>query len=188
MYRRLISGCIFALICSFFTLMPLMHADAARDVEIQAEYLDHRFYDDRTIDSYTVHVFEKVKQNGSISLHRGLTLTRATGYNTEHHRKMDSNAWGIGPAAMIRWERPLSGKLYWDLEGSGSFLIYDRAFPARGRPWGFMWRIGPRLTYKFGSHNALSLGYMLMHSSNGMGHKNPGLDAVGFSLGYVHSF
>ena len=78
--------------------------------------------------------------------------------------------------------------LYGDLEFSGSFLIYSKAFPAQGRPWGFMWRIGPRLTWKYTKNNSFSLGYMFSHSSNGMRTKNPGHDSFGFSIGFNHNF
>ena len=67
-------------------------------------------------------------------------------------------------------------------------LAYHKAFPAQGRPWGFMWRIGPRFTYKYTSHNSISLGYMMSHHSNGMKTKNPGHNAIGFSLGLNHTF
>ena len=115
-------------------------------------------------------------------------MTRPHGYTTEDNIRRDSDAVGLGPACMIRWARPISGKLYGDLEFSGSFLIYSKAFPAQGRPWGFMWRIGPRLTWKYTKNNSFSLGYMFSHSSNGMKTKNPGHHSFGFSIGFNHNF
>lgn len=161
---------------------------AASNLELQTEYLQHRFFGKRYIDDYNVHVFQKAHEQGGVTIHRGLTITRAHGYTTEDDIRRDSNAVGLGPAMMLRWERPLSGKMYWDLEGSVSFLAYHKAFPAQGRPWGFMWRIGPRFTYKYTSHNSISLGYMMSHHSNGMKTKNPGHNAIGFSLGLNHTF
>ena len=135
----------------------------ASNVEIQAEYLRHHQFGRRF-------------------------FTRAHGYTTDDDIRRKSNAVGLGPAVMIRWERPISGKLYGDLEFSGSFLIYNKSFPAQGRPWGFLWRIGPRLTWKYTKSNSISLGYMFSHSSNGMQTKNPGHNSFGFSLGFNHSF
>ena len=160
----------------------------ASNVEIQAEYLRHHQFGRRFIDDYNVHVFQKAHEHAGLTFHRGLTFTRAHGYTTDDDIRRKSNAVGLGPAVMIRWERPISGKLYGDLEFSGSFLIYNKSFPAQGRPWGFMWRVGPRLTWKYTKDNSISLGYMFSHSSNGMRTKNPGHHAFGFSLGFNHSF
>jgi len=160
----------------------------AKNVEIQAEYLQHRVFADRFIDNYNLHIFQKAHEHAGLTFHRGLTFTRPHGYTTEDNIHRDSNAVGLGPACMVRWERPLSGKLYGDLEFSGSFMIYNKAFPAQGRPWGFMWRVGPRLTWKYTKNNSFSLGYMLSHSSNGMKRKNPGHHSFGFSLGFNHNF
>lgn len=161
---------------------------APKNVEIQTEYLRHRFFKDRYIDNYNIHIFQKVHEHAGLTFHRGLTFTSARGYTTDDNIYRNSDAVGLGPSAMIRWERPISGKLYGDLEASGTFLIYSKSFPAQGRPWGFMWRIGPRLTWKYSANNSISLGYMFSHSSNGMKTKNPGHNALGFSLGFNHSF
>ena len=159
-----------------------------RPYEIQMEYLEGRFFDNRKIDRYNLNLFEQVKQNGSISLHRGLTISRMTGYTTDDGIWRDSEAWGIGPAFMVRWEKRLSGKLYGALEASGSLQAYNQAHPAKGRAYGFLWRIGPRLTYRYTSTDALSLGYIFHHTSNGMNSHNPGYNGIGFSIGYQRSF
>ena len=183
--------CFAAILFSFLmiTVFPQTVCQAkANNVEIQAEYLMHRIYARRFIDNYNIHVFQKAHEHAGLTFHRGLTFTRPHGYTTEDDIRRNSNAVGLGPAGMIRWERPISGKLYGALEFSGSFLIYNKSFPAQGRPWGFMWRIGPRLTWKYTKDNSISLGYMFSHSSNGMRKKNPGHHAFGFSLGFNHSF
>ncbi len=183
--------CFAAILFSFLmiTVFPQTVCQAkANNVEIQAEYLMHRIYARRFIDNYNIHVFQKAHEHAGLTFHRGLTFTRPHGYTTEDDIRRNSNAVGLGPAGMIRWERPISGKLYGDLEFSGSFLIYSKSFPAQGRPWGFMWRVGPRLTWKYTKNNSISLGYMFSHSSNGMRTKNPGHHAFGFSLGFNHSF
>ena len=106
----------------------------------------HHRFSDRYINDYTIHVFQKAHEHAGLTFHRGITLTRPYGYTTDDNIHRDSNAVGLGPACMIRWECPIRGKLYGALEVSGSFLIYSKAFPAQGRPWGYMWRAGPRLT------------------------------------------
>lgn len=180
-----------AILFSFLmtTVFPqtVCHAKSS-NVEIQAEYLSHHKFARRFIDNYNVHVFQKAHEHAGLTFHRGLTITRAHGYTTEDDIRRNSNAVGLGPVGMIRWERPISGKLYGDLEVSGSFLIYSKSFPAQGRPWGFMWRVGPRLTWKYTKNNSFSLGYIFSHSSNGMKSKNPGHNSFGFSLGFNHSF
>lgn len=171
------------------SLSAASHVSAmAGNVEIQTEYLQHRAFSDRHIDDVNIHVFQKAHEQAGFTFHRGFTVTRAHGFTTEDAVYRKSNAWGIGPAVMVRYERPLSGKLTWDVEGSGSFLVYSKSFPAQGRPFGFMWRIGPRLNYHYTKDNSVSLGYIFSHSSNGMSTDNPGHNSVGFSLGFDHKF
>ena len=178
---------IFLLVAAVFYL-PQSCCAMAKNAEVQVEYLRHRIYARRFIDNYNIHVFQKAHEHAGLTFHRGITFTRPQGYTTEDNIRRDSDAVGLGPACMIRWERPISGKLYGDLEFSGSFLIYSKAFPAQGRPWGFMWRLGPRLTWKYTKNNSFSLGYMFSHSSNGMRTKNPGHHSFGFSIGFNHNF
>ena len=178
---------LFLLFVTVFSLPQDCHA-MAKNAELQVEYLRHHVFSKRFIDNYNVHVFQKAHEHAGLTFHRGFTVTRAHGYTTEDDIRRSSNAVGLGPACMIRWERPISGKLYGDLELSGSFLIYNSEFPAQGRRWGFMWRVGPRLTWKYTKDNSFSLGYMFSHSSNGMRRKNPGHHAFGFSIGFNHNF
>ena len=178
---------IILLIAAVFSLSPNCCA-MAKNAEIQVEYLRHHRFSDRYINDYTIHVFQKAHEHAGLTFHRGITLPRPYGYTTDDNIHRDSNAVGLGPACMIRWECPIRGKLYGALEVSGSFLIYSKAFPAQGRPWGFMWRIGPRLTWKYTKNNSFSLGYMFSHSSNGMKTKNPGHHSFGFSIGFNHNF
>ena len=159
-----------------------------RALEYQVEYLQARFFNNRSVNRWNVSVFEKVKQNGSVSMYRGLTLSRMTGDVKQHGVWRDSDAWGIGPAFMIRWEKRLTGKLYGALEGSGALQVYNKAHPYGGRAFAFHWRVGPRLTYRYTDYEALSLAYIFHHTSNGMRSHNPGYNGVGFSLGYQRIF
>lgn len=158
-------------------------------VEVQFEYIEHRAYKNRHIDNYTVHLYQEMKRNGTISFWRGLTLTRPTGYLVEDdgsHRNSDS--WGVGPSFMIRWEKPVGEKWSVGLDGTGSLLAYNHAFPAGGRAFGFMWRVGPRVSYYPDKDSAIRLGWSFMHCSNGFSDHNPGYNGVGFSLMYAHNF
>lgn len=158
-------------------------------VEVQFEYIEHRAYKNRRIDNYTVHLYQEMKRNGTVSFWRGLTLTRPTGYLVEDdgsHR--DSDSWGVGPSFMIRWEKPVGEKWSVGLDGTGSLLAYNHAFPAGGRAFGFMWRVGPRVSYYPDKDSAIRLGWSFMHCSNGFSDHNPGYNGVGFSLMYAHNF
>ena len=48
--------------------------------EIQLEYLSGNSFNQRNVNNYNVHYFEKVTDNGVMSYWRGLTFTRAVGY------------------------------------------------------------------------------------------------------------
>ena len=163
-------------------------AKKSTNVEIQFEYLDARFYDERNINLYNFHVFEEAHRSHALTIWRGLTISRPVGYTTDKGVYADGQAVGIGPAIMLRWEKKLSGKLYGDLDLSGSLLLYNRAHPGGGRRYNFLWRIGPRLDYRFTDRDSVSLGYMFHHTSNGHKNHNPGYDGIGFSLGYSHKF
>lgn len=157
-----------------------------KDVEVQLEYLDGRFFKKRNVDLYNVHVYRQYKKLGALSLHYGLTFERATGYTTEDDIWRDAEAVGFGPSYMMRWTKHVSGKLDGSVDASGSLLAYNHAHPGNGRAYGFLWRIGPRLTYHYTDRDSLSLAYLFNHSSNGMGTHNPGYNGVGFSLGFTH--
>lgn len=159
-----------------------------RTWEVQAEYLEGRFFDDRHIDDYNLHIYQKNREVGSVSVWYGLTLSRPVGYTTEDKIYRDSEAVGLGSSAMIRWERPLAGKLHGSIDGTGSLMFYNQAHPGDGRAYGFLWRIGPRLIYHATDADAVSLGYTFHHSSNGLKHHNPGYNGVGFTLGWTHTF
>ncbi|MBR0261846.1 MAG: acyloxyacyl hydrolase [Selenomonadaceae bacterium] len=159
--------------------------------EIQLEYLEGNMFNQRNVNNYNVHFFEKVTDNGAMSYWRGLTFTRAVGYTNPrkdggvHH---DSQGVGLGPAFMLRWDKKVSGKLHGSIDFSGSFMLYNKAHPYDGRAYGFLWRLGPRLTWQFRQQDSISLGYSISHFSNGLRKHNPGYNTLGFSVGYTHSF
>ncbi len=161
-------------------------AEPHKNIEVQLEYLEGRFFKKRDVDLYNVHVYRQYKELGALSLHYGLTFERATGSTTEDDIWRDAEAVGFGPSYMMRWTKHISGKLDGSIDGSGSLLVYNHAHPGNGRAYGFLWRIGPRLTYHYTDRDALSLAYLFHHSSNGMGSHNPGYNGVGFSLGFTY--
>ena len=160
--------------------------------ELQLEYLEGNKFSQRNVNNYNVHFFEKVTDSGAMSYWRGLTFTRAVGYTNPrkdgseiHH---DSQGVGLGPAFMLRWDKNISGKLHGSLDFTGSFMLYNKAHPYDGRAYGFLWRLGPRLTWQFRAQDSFSLGYSISHFSNGLRTHNPGYNTIGFSVGYSHNF
>lgn len=159
-----------------------------RQIEVQAEYLDGRFFKDRNVDLYNVHVYQPYKKVHAMTMSYGMTLERAMGSIYWQDRTRDAGAFGLGPSYMLRFTRSLSPRWDISLDGTGSLLFYDHSHPDGGRGYGFLWRIGPRFTYHAGARDAVSLGYIFHHSSNGMKTRNPGYNGIGFSLGYTHAY
>ena len=161
-----------------------------KKAEIQMDYLEHRG-ERRYIDLYNLHVFRQYKEMHGMSLHWGLTVSRAVGSWAEKDTpdvRLDSSAVGAGPAYMVRWTKPLGSKWEASFDAMGAVLVYNDVHPAHTRNYGFMWRIGPRVTYKFNERNALSVAYLGHHVSNGQRTKNPGYNGIGLSIGYRYSY
>lgn len=161
-----------------------------RHAEIQLDYLEHRGQR-RHIDLYNLHAFRQYKEMHDMTLHWGLTLSRPVGSWAEKDRpdtELDSSAVGAGPAYMVRFTRPLGTHWEASFDVTGAVLVYNRVHPAHTRNYGFLWRVGPRLTYKFNDSNALSVAFLGHHVSNGQKTSNPGYNGVGFSIGYRYSY
>ena len=163
-------------------------ADKDRAVEVQLEYLEGRWFARRDIDLYNLHVYRQYKKVKDVSLHYGLSVTRPLGKTTDDDIARDSEAVGLGPSYMMRWEKNLSKKWSASIDGAGSILAYNHAHPANGRAFGFLWRIGPRVTYHFTASDSISAAYLVHHASNGFKTHNPGYNGGGLSLGYRHAF
>ncbi|MEN6312705.1 MAG: acyloxyacyl hydrolase [Clostridiaceae bacterium] len=162
---------------------------AGSKTEMEWDYLTHKQFRDRYIDTVSLHVFENVSQKDNRSVYRGITVTRPYGHIiNDNQQTKDSAAVGIGPVYMIRNEKKISGKLYKAFDMSGGFIVYDKTFPAEGRTFNFMWRIGPRFIYKISENSSVNVGCMFMHVSNGCRAHNPGYNARGVSLGVVTNF
>lgn len=161
-----------------------------KKAEIQMDYLEHRG-ERRYIDLYNLHVFRQYKEMHGMSLHWGLTVSRAVGSWAEKDTpdvRLDSSAVGVGPAYMVRWTKPLGSKWEASFDATGAVLVYNDVHPAHTRNYDFMWRIGPRVTYKFNEKSALSVAYLGHHVSNGQRTKNPGYNGIGLSIGYRYTY
>ena len=183
---------IYLVIVIFFMLIYMLrksycYADDA-NIECDWDYLTHIHLKDRYIDTVSLHILENISKTNNRFIFRGFTITRPYGYIIKNQQAKDSSAVGVGPIYMIRNEKNLSGKLYEALDMSGGFILYDKAFPAEGRSYNFMWRVGPRLIYKISKNSSVNIGYMLMHVSNGCRSLNPGYNAHGVSMGFVTNF
>ena len=164
------------------------NADVKKNFEIQLEYFNGKIFNNRNVNNYNVHVFQQFKQRRALSLYRGITFTRATGYSKPEEDFLDSEGVGVGPAFMLRWKKHVSGKLYATADFTGSLMFYNKAHPAQGRAYGFLWRLGPRLLWQYSKNDAISLGYSISHFSNGLRSHNPGYNGLGFTLNFQHQF
>ena len=81
------------------------NADVKKNFEIQLEYFNGKIFNNRNVNNYNVHVFQQFKQRRALSLHRGITFTRATGYSKPDEDFLDSEGVGVGPAFMLRWKK-----------------------------------------------------------------------------------
>lgn len=187
--RRFI--CLVIVINFLLIFMPGQSYCYAADskLELEWDYLTP-FASDRDLDTVSLHILKKISEKKNKSIYRGITITRALGNVTLEHQthSQDSSAVGIGPIYMIRSEKHYSGKLSAALDVSGGVILYDKPFPAGGRYYDFMWRIGPKFIYKTGENSSVNLGYTIMHVSNGFKTHNPGYDAHGVSLSFVRNF
>ena len=102
----------------------------ARAIDIQMDYFEGRFFKERNIDLYNLHVFWQNHTVHHLKTYYGLTVERAVGCTTKDGIYRDSEAVGLGPAVQLRWERPLGGKFTGSIDGTGSLLLYNHAHPA----------------------------------------------------------
>ena len=164
--------------------------DIHGNYELHLEYLSGMAFRSRNVNNYNVHFFQKSKDNGVFSIYYGGTFTRAVGATNPRQEGIwkDSNGVGIGPAALLRWRKHVGGKFYAAWDFAGSFMFYNKAHPAEGRAYGFLWRTGPRFIWQYGKDDSISLAYYVSHFSNAMRSHNPGYNTLGVSLGITHKF
>jgi len=187
--RRLI--CLVIVINFLLILLPGNSYCQAADskLELGWDYLTSS-KNDRDLDTVSLHILKKISETKNKSIYRGITITRPLGnVILENQTQLqESSAVGIGPIYMLRAEKHYSPKLSAAVDISGGVILYDKPFPAGGRHYNFMWRVGPKFIYKFDENSSINVGYMLMHVSNGFRTHNPGYDAHGISLGFETKF
>lgn len=139
----------------------------------------------RQIETDLIHVFKSFGSPGNdrIAYFAGLTLTYARGELIRNQSSFNCSAWGIGPMAVFRYTPLQLEKWSLAFDLSGGLIFYNKDFPTGGDCYNFMWRVGPKFSFKLRDNLALSLGYHLMHVSNGQPNHNPGYDAKGPVLG-----
>jgi lipid A 3-O-deacylase len=132
-----------------------------------------------------------------LSLNPGLTATYATGSIRQLEGKLsegtlrevryDNRAFGLGPGLSVELRLLRLERLSILLSGIGSFIIYDKRFPAGGEYYNFMWRGGPVLRFALFADRFIGISYQWMHVSNGQGtgSRNPSYDARGVILQWI---
>jgi len=156
--------------------------------EIEIEYLHPMSFKKRHIDTYSIHILESIGNIHHTDVYRGFTVTRALGSLTDGNEERNSEALGMGYTYLFRKKKNISKKVALAVDASGGLMFYDQAFPATGRAYNFMWRVGPRVIYMPTAATSLSLGWTYMHVSNGMGSHNPGYNGGGVTLGLGWNF
>lgn len=156
--------------------------------EIEIEYLHPMNFKDRHMDTYSVHILESVGNIHHTDVYRGFMVTRALGSITDDNEERKSDTLGIGYTYLLRKKKNISKKVALALDVSGGLVFYDKAFPANGRAYNFMWRVGPRVIYMPTARTSFSLGWTYMHVSNGMQSHNPGYNSGGVTLGLGWNF
>lgn len=145
---------------------------------------------DRDITTVSLNLIAKTSEKGEWSFFKGFTLTRPEGEIDYKGETLESTAFGIGPMGLARYKLRKFEKLTVHFDLSGALIFYNEKFPAGGRHYNFMWRIGPQFVYDISENFLLNLGYKLMHVSNGYltGYRNPAYDSEGFSVCLVRLF
>lgn len=158
-------------------------------LEVEAEYLSP-MHSSRRLQTESISALKNfwTSESGNFTYYGGLTLTHAWGVINRNHLEYDCSANGIGPAFLVRYQ-PWQGER-WSLacDFSGAFILYNEDFPAGGDMYNFMWRFGPKLTYKISERSSINFGYKFMHVSNGQRDHNPAYDSRGPSLGVAFTF
>ncbi len=145
---------------------------------------------DRDISTVSLNLLKKTSENDKWSFCKGLTVTRPEGEISYKGEILESTAVGIGPVGLARYRLREFDKLSVSFDMSGALIFYSEKFPAGGRHYNFMWRIGPKFIYQISENFLINLGYKLMHVSNGSlsGYHNPAYDSKGISLSLMKFF
>ena len=139
---------------------------------------------DRDISTVSMNLLKKTTNKNEWSFYKGITVTRPEGEIDYKGQIFESTAFGIGPVGLARYKLREFEKLAIHFDMSGALVFYNEKFPAQGRHYNFMWRIGPKFIYQISKNSLVNIGYTIMHVSNGSlsGYHNPSYDSEGFSL------
>jgi lipid A 3-O-deacylase len=161
-------------------------------LEMELEYLAP-VDGERQIKTVLANIF-RIQPNysgGRWSYYPGLTFTKAWGRLDWENSERDTSACGVGPVFLIRRQLWRRERLTLWFDSSVGLIFYSEDFPAGGDFYNFMWRIGPKLMFKITDRSWLSIGYKLMHVSNGQlfhhdfSSHNPAYNAAGVSLSLI---
>ncbi len=143
--------------------------------EVELEYFAPLHEKDRDIKTVSLNLQKVNYADDFISVHSGLTVTRAWGDMTRRGVYSTCDAWGIGPSGLIRLR--LMGMNFLGYSGgdvielsldmSGAVIFWNKNFPTNGDFYDFMWQFGPKLSCLIGERTVLNIGYKIMHVSNG---------------------
>lgn len=169
---------------------------SAPGLEYELEYLVSTGNSNRHIDTVSFNLLKKSHQKGRLAFYKGMTITRAWGEMSRLGVTSSCEAWGIGPTYLMRINVKKWDKAALFLDMSGALIFWDTHFPTNGDIYDFMWRIGPKFCYFIDEDTVLTLGYKLMHVSNGQWNwssmeptdNNPSYNAQGLSLMIMHYF
>ncbi len=156
----------------------------------------------RNIDTYIFDVFYPVAEISTINLRVSAvaSFSYATGDITQiegeysegtmHDVNYKNSAFALGPGVQLDWRALEGEKLFFHLEAICNLFIYNDKFPAGGKYYNFMWRIGPSIYYKLDNSSEVGIGYHWSHASNGTGVRpeNPSYDAEGVFIRYSRHF
>jgi lipid A 3-O-deacylase len=158
-------------------------------LEIEWDYLTP-IEKKREIDTLSLNILKEYANESQLSFYRGITITRPWGNIIDSGVILESSAFGIGPVYLMRYEPLQWDHLSLSFDMSGGLIFYKDDFPAGGRFYNFMWRIGPKFSYQIVNNYLLNIGFKLMHVSNGhlSGNKNPAYNAGGVSLSITRLF
>ena len=157
--------------------------------EVEVEYL-LPIDEDRQIDTISVNILKEISQKDRLSFYQGITITRVWGSTFYKCKTCDNSAFGLGPDFLLRYDMFKSEKLALSMDMNGGLIFYNQDFPAGGKLYNFMWRLGPKLSCIINDQARLNVGYKLMHVSNGSisGKRNPAYDAGGLSISLEWTF
>ncbi|MDX1429275.1 MAG: hypothetical protein R3282_03260, partial [Rhodothermales bacterium] len=159
----------------------------SRRAWLGAAYFSPTDTDSRDIETVNASLFFRLLRVRVIDLtvYWSVTGTFATGHivqsegdvadGTFREFRLENTAVGLGPGLLTDLRIVPLGPFSLRLDGSASFILYSRDFPAGGDHYNFMWRAGPAVRYTLTDGRFVGVSFQWMHVSNGqgLGSQNP---------------